>query len=190
MSGTFSEKRGAQPGGYLHGEKLPPRGPWGAKPAYYQPKALNERHRVLMRALATGHKLIEAAQIAGFTLGRASVVASSPLFKSELERMRASMNQAVVEKSAEQFVGGARKVIFENLEKAARKVVEKLDSGESDSIQLKAASDLLDRAGIREKEKVEMTSTHITIDSATLALLDRIKQRSVPTIPTVAEAVS
>lgn len=54
----------------------------------YAPAKLNSKHRELMRHMAHGEKVGEAADAVGMTRGAAYVVVTSDLFKVELKRMR------------------------------------------------------------------------------------------------------
>ena len=67
------------------------------EPVSYGPKKLNSRHREMVRLMAAGSSVVDAADAVGFSLATARVVASSPKFKEEMERMQKELDKGLVE---------------------------------------------------------------------------------------------
>jgi len=137
-----------------------------------QPDRLNSRHRALMRKLASGFKLQDAADELGYTLVRASVIVNSPLFKAELEKMQAAINAGFVEAEATKDRDDTRIALMASREKAAKTLDGALDD-ESASIRVSAAKDILDRTGYAKEDKLK-AKILVEPSPALINVIDRI----------------
>lgn len=150
----------------------------------FRPQSLNERHRVLMRALATGRTIKDAAAVAGFSINRASMVVNTPLFQNELARMRGMIESQLAKNEAaiytETRMEEARSRLAVSAPEAVDTIIGVMKSGQRDCDRLRAAQDLLDRQGLREKETVRVEQASIFIDSSTVALLEKLRARQRP----------
>ena len=119
------------------------------------PDKLNSRHRTLMRLLISGKSLNDAAGTLGMNVPRASVVANSPLFVVEMERMQRELDGKFIEQEAfKQSDDPTRKVLSEGSEKAAETLVGVLN-GENPTAAVSAAKDILDRTGYAKEDKIK-----------------------------------
>jgi hypothetical protein len=119
-----------------------------------QPDKITPRHRLLMRLLVSGKILKDAAAEAGFSLARASVIVTSPLFKDELKRMEAGVAQEFVEAEGQKTVDDTRHELMESRVVAAKTLRGALDDGDK-KIALSAAKDILDRTGYAKEDKLQ-----------------------------------
>ncbi|MAH44387.1 hypothetical protein CMI37_01065 [Candidatus Pacearchaeota archaeon] len=121
------------------------------EPVSYGPKKLNSRHREMVRLMAAGSSVVDAAEVVGFSLSTARVVASSPKFKEEMERMQGEMDKGLVET----YVYNYKEKLGEEIKQSIETLVELRDGAESEQVKLRAAGELLDRAGIKTADKIE-----------------------------------
>jgi len=99
----------------------------------------------------------EVAKAVGFSGAYFSVLKDLPLFREELERVRAEVKELFVDKTS-----STGNDVHAYLEKeglaSAHKVVSLRDNAENQRTQLAAAQDILDRLGHRGKETISVES--------------------------------
>ena len=118
-----------------------------------QPDKITPRHRALMRRLVSGMSLTDACTDIGFSVSRASIIATSPLFQEEMKRMEGEVAREFAEAEAQRPTDATRVVLSESSEKAARTLKGALDD-ESCMMRLSAAKDILDRTGYAKEDKI------------------------------------
>lgn len=120
------------------------------------PKELNSRHRALMRQLAVGVPLKEAAEVLGFSIQRASLVSNSPLFKEEMSKMEGEIRAKFVDSEGSALQGDeVRKYLMDNAKKAAEKLVKLQDGATNERVQQASAIEILDRTGYGKVEEIK-----------------------------------
>ncbi len=119
-----------------------------------QPDRITPRHRLLMRLIVSGKTTSEAAELTGFTLGRASIIVNSPLFQDELKIMERGVKEEYIEAEGSKTVDGTREELMESRLVAAQTLRGALDDGDK-KIALSAAKDILDRTGYAKEDKVQ-----------------------------------
>ena len=131
-----------------------------------QPKTLSPRHRKLMRILLAGRTLQEAADELGFSLGRASVVVNSALFKEEMAKMEEQIAKGVIEiESEKEYIdGGVRVKLEEEAMRSLNVLIGLRDGASSERVKQVSALEILDRAGYKASEKVE---SKVQLDAST-----------------------
>jgi hypothetical protein len=102
-------------------------------------RGLSARHREAMRRLASGIPAPQVAEDLGYTLDHFYKIARSPLFKREMERMQARLDQAAYNAMSE-----LRK-IHPAAVNAYRDLIEQT---EYKQLRFNVAKDLLDRTGV------------------------------------------
>ena len=120
---------------------------------YYQPVKINDnRHRTLMRLLLKGETLSSAATQVGLTVARASVIANSPLFKSELKRLQSEADGSTVDKISE--IADPVNALFKTEAlNSAKKIIQLRDNATDVRVQKDCAIEALDRGGYRQGDK-------------------------------------
>lgn len=104
------------------------------------------RHFKIVDLTLAGHEVSEIADAVGVNRSTIQKLQRSPLFQAELVRRRKEDKVVEIEKmSRSAILGRAKSVLTQATEKAAETQVSLLNS-EDDSIKLRAASSLLDRA--------------------------------------------
>lgn len=119
-----------------------------------QPDKITPRHRALMRKLVSGMTLSDACDDIGFSITRASVIVTSPLFKAEMERMQADVDGRFAELEAEKSGDDTRKILSDTSEEAARTLKGAL-SDMNVAARVNAAKDILDRTGYAKEDKIK-----------------------------------
>ena len=138
----------------------------------YEPKKLSSRHYALMRELASGTAIGVALKLHGYSTSRGSVVINSPRFKAELEKMTQKINNISVEADGNrksELVRAKHKLDLE-IYKSLEKLVSLRDMGVSEAVQLKSATEILDRAGLNKIEKVQLEASMEVSESLVFAL--------------------
>jgi len=129
------------------------------------PDKLNSRHKALMRELVAGATLKEAAETVGFQYGAAAKIASSPLFKAEKEKLERDITERFIEsEGARSSLLSQRRRIQGEAARSISTLIDLRDSSLSDGVKQKCAMDLLDRAGLKEPERLELSGELVVGD--------------------------
>ena len=107
----------------------------------WEPQSLRPRHREIMRRVLEGASYISIAQEMGITPQSVMLVATSKLFRSELAKHEAAMDDNVV-KRADQLSNEALDVVKFNMR-----------LGRTEAIRQRAAERILDTAGYTKIER-------------------------------------
>lgn len=113
---------------------------------------LNSRHRQLMRELAGGATIAQAAARCEFSIGRVRQLSSSELFKSELSRMEDEIDVKTEDRIADD--AGVSQTLKDASPLAAATLVEAATKGDMNSLRVSSAKDLLDRTGYNAVDEV------------------------------------
>lgn len=142
----------------------------------YEPDKLNSNHRRLMRLLIQGMSLSNAAEEIGMTVSRASIVKNSELFQHEMERLR----QLTDEEFAKEFgrsEASYQQMLSEEIRDSIQTLIEiRDDKTEAGGNRIKAAQDLLSRAGVTRKTEVT-EAVHIKMDSPVANMLQEAAEQ-------------
>ena len=140
------------------------------------PKQLNGRHRALMRKLCAGIPLKQAAEELGMCYQGAMVVNRSPLFQKEYKRMQEQIDQLFVAGEADKDqVYTVRERIKKESPASLDKLLKLRDNAASEGVQERVSMDLLNRAGLKAVEKVEVDTTVEVGESVADALKHALK---------------
>lgn len=122
-----------------------------------QPKHVTGRHQALMRRLAAGVTLGDAAAELGYTVQRASLVKNSPLFQEEYKKLLEDIKAGVVqvESTLAHMDGGVRKRLEAEALESLEALIALRDGVTSERVRQISAMDILDRAGYKSTDKVE-----------------------------------
>lgn len=131
----------------------------------YNIQHLWDVHHEIVRLLVTGMKNVEIAATLGVTEAMVSYTANSPIVKRQLELLRAARDL--------ESVDVARKI--QEIALDAVEVMEKHVKSATESISLKAAQDILDRAGFAPVKKISTENVHAHL---TREDIDDIKKRA------------
>lgn len=137
-------------------------------------KSISLRHRVLMKKLLAGKTLKASAEDLGYNYERAVIVANSPLFREEMDRMRKEVEKGVIEleTEVEHMDGGVKARMEEEAFNSLRVILSLRDGGTSERVRQVSALEILDRAGYGKTDKVE---GKIVLDSSP-GLVNAIKE--------------
>ena len=122
-------------------------------------------HHEIVRLLVTGMKHVEIAATLGVTEVMVSYTANSPIVKRQLELLRAARDLDSVDV--------ARKI--QEIALDAVEMMEKHVKSTTESISLKAAQDILDRAGFAPVKKISTENVHAHL---TREDIEEIKKRA------------
>lgn len=117
-------------------------------------KRLLPRHFEILELTLAGHDITAIAKATGFSTSGIQHVSKSALFQAELVRRRQETKgeMVILEADRERALGKARSILDKASEFAATTQAKLLHSG-NESVQFKAAKDILDRAlGTGKKE--------------------------------------
>ena len=130
---------------------------YAASTILQQPKHITGRHQALMRRLAAGVTLQDAAEELGYSIQRASIVSNSPLFQEEYKKLLEDIKAGVVkvEASIAHMDGGVRKRLEVEAIQSLEALIGLRDSATSERVRQISAMDILDRAGYKATDKVE-----------------------------------
>lgn len=122
-----------------------------------QPKHITGRHQALMRRLAAGVTLQDAASELGYSVARASLVSNSPLFQEEYKKLLEDIKAGVVQVEAglAHMDGGVRKRLEAEALESLEALIRLRDGATSERVRQISAMDILDRAGYKATDKVE-----------------------------------
>lgn len=118
------------------------------------PNKVNSRHRALMRRLVSGMTLSQACEDLGYNVQRASVIANSPLFLEEKEKMEGEVKDGFVGAEAGRFATDPTRLALNDAREMAAKTLKGALSDQSGNVRINAAKDILDRTGYGKEEKV------------------------------------
>ena len=124
-----------------------------------------DRHQEIMRLALTGMKQVDIANELGVSEVMVSYTLNSPVVKRQMSLMRAARDCDAVD-------------VAKRIQEIAPKAIDTLEGlleGSNDSIKLRAATDILDRAGHAAVKTIRTQSlaVHLNKDD-----LDEIKQRA------------
>jgi hypothetical protein len=118
---------------------------------------LKARHLLAMRLYIAGKDPLCISEETGFSLGYVSSIINSPAFQERYQRIQKSIEEVLVAEMVKRAVGDPVEEFLKSQAMAsAEKLVSLRDGGQKEETQLKAAMDLLDRAGYSGKQKVEV----------------------------------
>ncbi len=118
---------------------------------------LKEKHQMIIRLDLLGYNCKEIAEALGYSPGWVSQLQKSKKYKDKLQATRAALDDHFEEKLSDALVND--KVIQrlrEVAEDALETVLELMEGAESENVRQKSAFDVLDRAGYRPSDRVEM----------------------------------
>ena len=149
-------------------------------PSYKEQTALkngvNTRHRQLMRELAGGATVTQAAARCQFSIGRVRQLMRSELFASELEKMEDETDEKVQERIADDISVG--QTLKEASSEAAKTLVNAATTGVMNSLRVSSAKDLLDRTGHKAPTDI-VADLSIEVDEGVKHMLgDLLKERA------------
>jgi len=122
----------------------------------FEGKELKPNHRELMRYLASGYQVQEAAEIVGMTPEQGSAVKNSDLFQREMENMMDRLDEHFVQSEGKKVSLDEQRVrLREKAEDAVDTMVGLMGGADNENVRYRAAEDVLDRAGLKPPEKVE-----------------------------------
>lgn len=124
-----------------------------------------EHHKEIARRLLLGERQCDIARAMNITPAWLSVVTTSPAFIKYLDGLRARTELGITDIRKEITAGAVKAV----------KVLQNLLTSTNENVQLKAATDLLDRDGYKAATKIEQ-STEVTVH-LTGDRIQQIKQR-------------
>lgn len=138
-------------------------------PRAYQPKQLNNRHHEILRLSLLGFSNKEIAEKLDCTPATVSIALNSGLGRVHSSILRSEADGVAVE---------VAKRIREIAPKAIAIVSEIMEDAEVPShTRLRAAQDLLDRAGFAPVKKVDMNSTNVSLTANDLDNLKEVALR-------------
>lgn len=147
-------------------------------------QTLLPRHFKIIDLASAGHDSRTIAQTLGMQPATISMILKSPLVQAEIARIRADNREAsVLGMDRDAVLGKARSILEQACEKAAKKHEELLESPDA-SIQLRAASSILDRVYGKTGEQRSSLVVNITgeqIQLLSLALKESDNARFLPT---------
>jgi membrane protein involved in colicin uptake len=118
---------------------------------------LKARHLLAMRLYIAGKDNLCISEQTGFSLSYVGSIVNSPAFQERYHRIQKSIEEVLVAEMVKRAVGDPVEEYLKSQAMAsAEKLVQLRDSGQKEETQLKAAMDLLDRAGYSGKQKVEV----------------------------------
>lgn len=110
-------------------------------PGKWEPQKLNPRHREIMRRILEGATYTDIAASMGIHKQTVMLVATSQMFKSELEKMESTLDYNVIQRADEMS------------NEALDKVKELMRNARSQQLQFTAACRMLDTGGYSKIEK-------------------------------------
>ena len=119
---------------------------------------LTDRHRALMRELASGKTQRDACSIVGMSESRASIIINSELFQVELNRLRKRIEDDYIENEASKQSMPYHSQLLGEVQKSIGTIVSLRDNAKSEQVQQKSALEILDRAGVKTPKQAEVTA--------------------------------
>lgn len=130
-------------------------------------RALNARHREIMRRIALGERNKDIAEDLGMSQVSISIIVNSPLFKQELAKWMSSLDA-----QAYDAMGELRKIIPD----AVVAVRETIEQKELPVLRHRASMDLLNRTGISTPKEYHVTKQQTSYEELLHSV--RIKYQS------------
>lgn len=158
-----------------------------AKDGSYRPHRLRPRNRRLLRLIATGMPVGEAAEQCGYSLSRASIILNSPLGQEYVRDMEKWGAEELFMQNAEMELN-SRAVVMKRLEAELPETLEQLIAlrdGPDARVALGAVNSMLDRAGISAKQSVSVEQK-IVADEGVVEALKRLGILPMPAAPQAA----
>lgn len=132
-----------------------------------QLKRMLPRHFRILDLYLTGEMNIkDIAEAVGMTPQGVGLIVKNPIFQKEAGRRRSSLERKTEDKIAGSTVESARKVIENAALDAARTHVKLLVSND-DKVKQRSASEILDRAGLKERAE-EQPEVHVNVEHFTV----------------------
>lgn len=119
---------------------------------------LSPRARRFLRLVATGMPIGVAAQQCCFSGSRATVIANSAIGQAYLASTEAGVTDSLIERNSKLELGVREAVLGVIMEEAPETLdrLLQLRDGDDARVALSASKDLLDRAGFKPKEQIEV----------------------------------
>lgn len=149
---------------------------------------LTPRHYKILDYCVAGLTAPLIAQKLDMTSNRVGIIMASPSFQHQLSLRRSCEEETQAEHNAS-IIDETRKLLQDNTKAAAQKLIDGMSSGD-ERIQVKSASEVLDRGGYPKEQKIAgmENRTQIIINSSDLSniteslKLDTVKSEEVGTI--------
>jgi hypothetical protein len=125
-----------------------------------QPDKMSSKTEVIMYMDVAGRKGNDIAEAVGLTPSRVSIIRNSPLYQSELSKLKTRLQDEYLDKSGERLSAGdpVEEALHAAAIDAARVKIDLMRSAESEFVRSSAAGDVLDRAGYKSHtEKTKLT---------------------------------
>lgn len=124
----------------------------------YSLSYIRPRHKEIARRLVLGQTQTEICRDLNMSTSRMSIICNSPLFKILVSKLEEERNQDTVD------VGKQLREIAPN----ALEIVERtMYNGATESLKLKAAESILDRAGFSTINKAQIEVSHVPTENFT-----------------------
>lgn len=120
------------------------------------PLGLNGRHRMMMRLSIMGQGPTQIARTLGMSPSHVSIVMNSPLFKQELSKMHAEVDQRTVYDAADE--------LMKLQEDAVVALADTVRQTQYPTLRFHAARDILNRTGARVPAEVHVTKDQTTYE--------------------------
>ena len=145
-------------------------------------KSVSSRHRTLMRYLIAGKTYKEISETLGYSSARISLIANSPLFQEEMEKMRVEIDKTVVSLEGElaHMDGGVSATLQDEARASLQTIIDLRDRASSERVKQVSALEILDRAGYSKTEKVHNTVELDVSDGLLAAIQTAMKEMGKP----------
>lgn len=143
-----------------------------------EPSSLSSRAKRFLRLVAMGWSSQDARFEVGFSSSRASILLNSTLGCNYLDQLEKELVDKTIEKQAEQDTRSVQEIVRKRFEQEAEESVDRmiaLRDGSDEKVAFSAAKDILDRAGFKSKDQIEVESKIIATDGL-LEALDRARK--------------
>lgn len=134
------------------------------------PTKLSDRHLLVSYMAAAGRTRDEISEATGFSKKHLTTIMASPLFKTQLGRVRRKVGDAAVESIVEDLQ--VNTVVHG--QSALDTLVELMDGSGNDNVRLGAATNILDRAVPKQTKHQEERTVRVSIDSEALQLMSNV----------------
>ena len=132
------------------------------------PEQLTPRHKIIALMIAAGWKQKDIAIELGFHENRVSIIASSPLFRVQVYEIQKQMREGLIE--------DVNELIKAEALPSVRKIVELRDGAEAETVQLAAATSILDRAAPKITRHEEDHSLTIYLSKDDVGVMDEVAE--------------